>query len=121
MKIVNINDIEDLILAKHEIDLYKIEINELTERSNLNDFINTYATPKYIYIINDKQLPFSFVEINNIKYLFITEYTDLNQCIINKLKHLNYDLNNLTKLSNYELSNMIDMSNTIIYNGQFYN
>ena len=93
MKIVNINDIEDLILAKHEIDLYRIENKEISERSNLNDFINTYVSPKYIYLIDNKQLPFCLIDINNTKYLFVTEYTNLNVNIIHKLKRLNYDLN----------------------------
>ena len=55
MKVVNINDIEDLILAKHEIDLMRIDHEEISERSILkrrggqwgrlfilNYFINTF-------------------------------------------------------------------------------
>ena len=43
IKIVNINDIEDLILAKHEIDLLRIDHKEISERSVLQDFVTTYA------------------------------------------------------------------------------
>ena len=39
MKLVNINDIEDLILAKHEIDLMLIEDKVIEERTGINEFL----------------------------------------------------------------------------------
>ena len=121
MKIVNINDIEDLILAKHEIDLLRIEHNEISERSVLQEFINTYASPQYIYLINEKQLSFNFINVWDHYYLFISEDTKENEFIINKIKHLKYDMNNLTKLTNSDLLNMVDTNNIIIYKNHYYN
>ena len=126
MKIVNINDIEELILAKHEIDLIRIDKKEIEKKTNLNDFINEYASPKYIYLINDQQIPFNLIIIDDHKYLFITsEYNDDNKTeyefLINKIKKLKYDMNNLIKLSNSDLINIIGTNNIIIYNGQYYN
>jgi hypothetical protein len=121
MKVVNINDIEDLILAKHEIDVLRMNNNEISERSLLQDFINSYATPKYIYLINDKQLAFNYIKIYDNDYLFVTDYCDENELIISKIKHLKFDMNNLTKLSNYDLMNMTEPNNVIIYNSHYYN
>ena len=121
IKIVNINDIEDLILAKHEIDLLRIDHKEISERSILQDFVTTYALTNYIYLINDKQIPFNYVSIYDNDYLFVTEYIEENKLLINKLKQLRYDLNNLTKLTQMELINIETLNNIIIYNGQYYN
>ena len=122
MKVVNINDIEDLILAKHEIDVLRIEHEELTERSILQEFINSYASPKYIYMINDNQIPFNYIKVYDNDYLFVTEYNKENiEIIINKIKRLKYDMNNLIKLTTSDLINLIDVNNVIIYNGQYYN
>ena len=121
IKIVNINDIEDLILAKHEIDLLRIDHKEINERSKLQEFITKYTLTNYIYLINDKQIPFNYVSIYNNDYLFVTEYIDENKLLINKLKQIRYDLNNLTKLTQMDLINIETLNNVIIYNGQYYN
>jgi len=122
MKVVNINDIEDLILAKHEIDVLRIEHEEITERSILQEFINSYASPKYIYMINDNQIPFNYIKIYDNDYLFVTEYNKENiEIITNKIKRLKYNMNNLIKLTTSDLINLIDVNNVIIYNGQYYN
>ena len=122
MKVVNINDIEDLILAKHEIDVLRIEHEEITERSILQEFINSYASPKYIYMINDNQIPFNYIKVYDNDYLFVTEYNKENiEIITNKIKRLKYNMNNLIKLTTSDLINLIDVNNVIIYNGQYYN
>ena len=121
IKIVNINDIEDLILAKHEIDLLRIDHKEINERSVLQEFITTYALTNYIDIIDDNQIPCNYISIYDHNYLFVTEYIEENQLVINKLKQLKYDLNNLTKLSQMDLINIESLNNVIIYEGQYYN
>ena len=121
MKIVSINDIEDLILAKHEIDLLRIEHKEISERSDLNEFIKSYAMTDYVYLINDKHMPFSFINIYDNMYLFVTEYFEENKLLVNKLKHLKYNLNNMIKLSNSDLAKMENPNNVIIYDGNYYN
>jgi len=122
MKVVNINDIEDLILAKHEIDILRIEHKEITERSILQEFINSYASPKYIYMINDMQIPFNYIKVYDNDYLFVTDYNKENvEIVTNKIKRLKYDMNNLVKLTNIDLINLLEANNVIIYNGQYYN
>ena len=121
MTIVNINDIEDLIIAKHEIDTILNEQGKLEGRSNLQEFINEFATPQYIYLINNLQIPFSYFKFENKDYLFVTDSDESEINIIkSKLKVLKYNLNNLVLLSKNDLSKMIDMNNVIIYDQKYY-
>ena len=121
MKLVNINDIEDLIIAKYEIDTILNEQGKLEGRSNLQEFINEFATPQYIYLINNLQIPFNYFKFENKDYLFVTNSDESEINIIkSKLKVLKYNLNNLVLLSKNELSKMIDMNNVIIYDQKYY-
>ena len=121
MTIVNINDIEDLITAKYEIDTILNEQGKLEGRSNLQEFINEYATPQYIYLINNLQIPFNYFKFENKDYLFVTNSDESEINIIkSKLKVLKYNLNNLVLLSKNDLSKMIDMNNVIIYDQKYY-
>lgn len=121
MTIVNINDIEDLIIAKYEIDTILNEQGKLEGRSNLQEFINEFATPQYIYLINNLQIPFNYFKFENKDYLFVTNSDESEINIIkSKLKVLKYNLNNLILLSKNDLSKMIDMNNVIIYDQKYY-
>ena len=121
MTIVNINDIEDLIIAKYEIDTILNEQGKLEGRSNLQEFINKFANPQYIYLIDDLQIPFNYFKIENKDYLFVTNSDESEINIIKaKLKVLKYNLNNLVLLSKNKLSKMIDMNNVIIYDQKYY-
>lgn len=121
MTIVNINDIEDLIIAKYEIDTILNEQGKLEGRSNLQEFINKFANPQYIYLIDDLQIPFNYFKIENKDYLFVTNSDESEINIIKaKLKVLKYDLNNLVLLSKNKLSKMIDINNVIIYDQKYY-
>jgi hypothetical protein len=123
MKIVNINDIEDLILAKHEIDLMLIEDKVIDVKTTINDFITKYAIPNYIYVVNGVNIPFKLFIIHNNKYLFVTnnnkEEIDILQ---NKIKLLKYDMNNLIELKTEDMFNMTDPmhDNFIIINNKYY-
>ena len=121
MTIVNINDIEDLIIAKYEIDTILNEQGKLEGRSNLQEFINEFATPQYIYLINNLQIPFNYFKFENKDYLFVTNSDESEINIIkSKLKVLKYNLNNLVLLSKNKLSKMIDINNVIIYDQKYY-
>ena len=121
MTIVNINDIEDLIIAKYEIDTILNEQGKLEGRSNLQEFINKFANPQYIYLIDDLQIPFNYFKIENKDYLFVTNSDESEINIIKaKLKVLKYNLNNLVLLSKNKLSKMIDINNVIIYGQKYY-
>lgn len=121
MTIVNINDIEDLIIAKYEIDTILNEQGKLEGRSNLQEFINKFANPQYIYLIDNLQIPFNYFKIENKDYLFVTNSDESEINIIKaKLKVLKYDLNNLVLLSKNKLLKMIDINNVIIYDQKYY-
>ena len=121
MRMVDINDIEDLIIAKYEIDTILNEQGKLEGRSNLQEFINEFATPQYIYLINNLQIPFNYFKFENKDYLFVTNSDESEINIIkSKLKVLKYNLNNLVLLSKNDLSKMIDMNNVIIYDQKYY-
>ena len=121
MTIVNINDIEDLIISKYEIDTILNEQGKLEGRSNLQEFINEFANPQYIYLIDNLQIPFNYFKIENKDYLFVTNSDESEINIIKaKLKVLKYDLNNLVLLSKNKLSKMIDINNVIIYDQKYY-
>ena len=121
MTVENINDIEDLIIAKYEIDTILNEQGKLEGRSNLQEFINKFANPQYIYLIDDLQIPFNYFKIENKDYLFVTNSDESEINIIKaKLKVLKYNLNNLVLLSKNKLSKMIDINNVIIYDQKYY-
>ena len=123
MKIVNINDIEDLILTKHEIDLMLIEDKVIEERTTINGFLETYAMPKNIYMYNGISIPFKLYILHDKKYLFVTNYNKQeNEVLENKLKQIKYDMNNLVKLTNDEIQKMEDYSNEnfIIIDNHYY-
>lgn len=123
MKIVNINDIEDLILAKHEIDLMLMEDKIIDKRTELNDFITKYAIPNNIYVVNGVNIPFKLFTIHDNKYLFVTNYNkDELDVLKNKIKLLKYDMNNLVELTMIDMFNMTDPMNDnfIIINNKYY-
>ena len=123
MKIVNVNDIEDLILAKHEIDLILIEDKVIEERTTINGFLETYAMPKNIYMYNGISIPFKLYILHDKKYLFVTNYNKQeNEVLENKLKQIKYDMNNLVQLTNDEIQKMEDYSNEnfIIIDNHYY-
>ena len=123
MKIVNINDIEDLILTKHEIDLMLIEDKVIKERTTINGFLETYAMPKNIYMYNGISIPFKLYELHGNKYLFVTNYNKEEIIILEtKIKQIKYDMSNLIQLTNDEIQKMEDYSkeNFIIINNHYY-
>ena len=123
MKIVNINDIEDLILTKHEIDLMLMEDKIIKERTTINGFLETYAMPKNIYMYNGVSIPFKLYILHDKKYLFVTNYNKQeNDVLENKIKQIKYDMNNLVQLTNDEIQKMEDYSNEnfIIIDNHYY-
>ncbi len=123
MKIVNINDIEDLILAKHEIDLMLIEDGIIDKRTEINYFLETYAMPNKVDIYNDKTIPFTLYEIHNNKYLFVTNYNQNELDILQaKIKQIKYNLNNLIEIKFNDLidKNNPEDNNFIVINNKYY-
>lgn len=117
--IVNINDIEDVVLAKYKIDTADPNIEG---RSNLNDFMNEYCNLSDIAMIDDSLKAFKFITKFNMSFLFISNPDDL-ETIIALLKKCNYDLNNLKEISFMDMMNPEYLKNNIILirNSKYYN
>lgn len=122
MKIVNINDIEDLILAKHEIDLMLIDDKIIDKRTELKEFILKYATPDNIYIFNGITIPFKLYKLHDKYFLFVTNYNKNEIDILtNKIKLLKYDLNNLIEIKFTDmLTSDNSNDNVIIIDNKYY-
>lgn len=114
MKIVNITDIEDIVLAKAEIDKNDPDCNG---RSNLNEFMSKYCTLTDVLVIDNKLLSFKFVELFNNRYLFISDNNYVSE-IIDLLKTANYNFNNLTEIKMTEFIN--DLEKYIIHENKYY-
>lgn len=117
--IVNINDIEDVVLAKYKIDTADPNIEG---RSNLNDFMNEYCNLSDIAMIDDSLKAFKFITKFNMSFLFISNPDDL-ETIIELLKKCNYDLDNLKEISFMDMMNPEYLKNNIILirNSKYYN
>lgn len=114
MKIVDITDIEDVVLAKAEID--KNDPN-CKGRSNLNDFMIKYCTLTDVLVIGDKLLSFRYIELFNHKYLFISDKDQLEE-ISGILSSINYKLDNLKEMSMAEL--ISSSEKYLIHNNKYY-
>lgn len=102
MKIIDINDIEDIVIAKIEID--KNDPN-VKGRSNLNDFIQKYCTLSDILVINNSYKAFKYINCFGNQYLFLSNKDDENDILI-FLKNINYNFNSLKEFDNFSsLSN----------------
>lgn len=118
---VNINDIEDLITAKIQIDK---DDSSVDGRSNLTEFIQKYCVLNYILTNNDKTIPFQILKLFNKQYLFYSSdnIEDL-QLLIKILQPLKYDLSSLkpqpyTILLSNPLTDINDYY--IVHNNQIY-
>lgn len=123
MKIVNVGDIEDLVLCKHEIELDLISQNKLSEKMSLSDFISKYLSfGNNVYIINEKDIyPFALINSSKDRYLFVTESpnSENSKRFINTLRQINFNLSALNDVPQDELMNNIPSENVFIINGTY--
>ena len=90
---VNINDIEDLIIAKIQID--KDDPN-ITDRSDLTEFIKKYCTLNCILTNNEISIPFNIINIFFKRYLFYSSNSkETTKVLIDTLKKIDYDISKL--------------------------
>ena len=123
IKIVNINDIEEVILSKHEIDLKLIEDKKIKDKMTLQEYFDKYATPLNIYIIKGKQIPFSIHTLYGITSRYVCDDNKtLITLLLNKLKLIKYDINNLIELSFNDLLNMggLEENDIIVIDNKYY-
>ena len=107
-KKVNINDIEDLIEAKIEIDKNDQQLNG--KRSDLNKFIAQYCNLSDIILFNNETYPFKLVD----QYIFVSDNSHYSK-IIETLEKIHFNLDNLsTPISILDLINNNQINNKYI-------
>ncbi len=118
---VNINDIEELILSKHDIETYLLSKNIIDHKITIDEFINEYAMIKYIYAESENNLiPFGLAKYANIVYIFIVNDNKKDIDLISeKLKSINYDINNVIEVGYEDIINHSNES-YLIFNGKYY-
>jgi len=121
MKVVNITDIEDLILCKHDIDLTLIEHGDIEEKMTIPEFMNKYVNLNNItYIENNNLFSFSIINVYDKEYLLVTE---VNNEYINKIKKIiasiDGDFSKLKQLKNIEITED-NWQSMLLYNGKYY-
>lgn len=114
MKIVDISDIEDIVLAKYEIDQNDPNCEG---RSNLQDFMVKYCSLTDVLVINEKLLSFKYEEVFNKKYLFI-DNKNHSDVIVKFLSSINYNFNNLIEIPMIEYIN--NSEKYFIHNNRYY-
>jgi hypothetical protein len=123
IKIVDVNDIEEVILSKHEIDLKLLEDKKIDVKMTLQEYFDKYATPSNIYMVHGIQIPFSFHTLYGITYIYVCDSDkDKLTLLLNKLKLMKYDINNLIQLSFQDLLDMggLDQNDIVIINDKYY-
>lgn len=123
IKVVNINDIEDIILTKHELDLKMIADGTIEKKMTIEDFFHKYATPTHTYAIHGKQISFNIHELYDTTYIFICDGDEEKiSLLLNKLKTIKYDLNNLKEMAFKELLEMggIDQTDVFVIGTKYY-
>ena len=115
MEIINLNNIEQIVLCKYEIE------QQSGIKVSLTDFINQNI-PNDVYFYSNVTFPFALKEYYGKQYLFIvSEDESVVKRLINKLKLCKYDTNNLTEVSNTDMINMEDDDKEFfIINNKYY-
>lgn len=119
-QIVNINDIEDLILTKHEIELKLIEDGVIEEKMQIVDFINKYALTNYVYMFNDILIPFRIYKSDKIYVFIVNDNEEEINLLMNKLKAIKFDMNNTIELSKNDMLDDSIANSVIIYKNKYY-
>lgn len=117
--IVDINDIEDIVLAKYKLDTADPTVEG---RSDLNEFMQKYCVLNDIAVINEELHPFKFINKFNMSFLFISSADD-KDIVIQLLEKYNYNLNTLKEV---KFEQMLDQSYLkdnimLIRNNKYYN
>lgn len=101
---VHIDDIEELVLAKHFIECNLMKNNEIDDKMSLAEFLQKFinmTTNVAIYNLttSPKIVPFYIYEYENNRYVFLDSSNQYSDLTISKLKKLNYNLDKLPEYS----------------------
>ena len=118
METIDITDIEDLVLSKHEIDLALINSGAQTERMGLEYYIANYCDLSKSSIVKGQEmLPFSLMCVAGKYYLYVSHK---NNSLLGSLKNIiigaNYDLSSLEEVSLEEYSKEQNIDDEYIIN-----
>ena len=88
VKYVDINDIEDVVLTKHEIDIKLIEMKEQESKMKLEEFYMRYCNLDTVLMTDTyKQIPFSISFVYDMIYVFVSKMTDEDKDLLEKTKN----------------------------------
>lgn len=95
MKIINVNDIEELIVFKYESE------KKSGKKTDLQKYLETYTNLSKIYVTQtDEKVPFDIFTINGEKVVFaIFEDDKIKNKFIDKMNSINYDMSSLKEYS----------------------
>ena len=132
MKYIDIKNaatsLEELTLAKIDIESYQLAKGEIEEKSTLIDFISNMKLHDNIYMFDSMVFSFSIMVSADEQYLFyasnISDKGELDRCFESftaRVSEVDYDISKLTKKSSAEflLEDMAQKSFFIIRN-EFY-
>ena len=98
MKTIVITDIEDLILAKIDIDNWLIDSGQIESKMTLETYMTKYAITDMIYLDHGKNIPFNLIKLDEEHiYLFFT--TEVNEKLVKIIQECNYDISSLNEIS----------------------
>ena len=115
INIVKINDVEDIVLAKLQIDK---DDPDIEGRSDLNEFIKKYCMlTDSIYDAESNLLSYNYKEIFGKKYLFVSDENQAEQ-ILKYIKDL--DFNKLEPSSFFDILNNTNKRAILNHDGKYY-
>lgn len=120
---INIQDLEDFLKAKYEIENYLISSKQIKEKLSIDDFVKYLALDKHIYIESDNSVvPFSIIENKkeDIIYVFYTE-SEKQQKLQTALERTKYNLKSLKEKTKIEIYNgELDGKEYFIIDSKYY-
>ena len=107
VKYVDINDIEDVVLTKHEIDIKLIEMKEQESKMKLEEFYMRYCNLDIVLMTDTyKQIPFSISFVYDMIYVFVSKMTDEDKDLLEKnLSEIGYRIESLDNANRFNIVN----------------
>lgn len=84
MKFINITDIEELILAKVDIEKFLMKEKTIDKKYTIPEFVVYATSNNIVYVNNRKFISFSYIKTNNEQYVFVQD--NYSKEIINTIK-----------------------------------
>lgn len=108
-ELININDnIENLFVAKKNIEDYLIDNGDITEKMTINKFIEylRFGDNAFVNHIQDIIIPFTIINTNKTRYIFnVCNSEDESKILSSALSSIEYDISKLNKVSITDIFN----------------